>query len=139
MLNILVGSISNRIFLGQVSLNYYSQWLARSCGTYDARIWNDLWTRHGSPTFRHYHAMQHLIPAVLRSLYEHDQESLFKPEFFEPRLSKIMNMQFIQVKPVAQFPGKEVELKYNIGTRGNGVDQPVWPKDLTVESVTGSN
>ncbi|OJJ66153.1 hypothetical protein ASPBRDRAFT_666513 [Aspergillus brasiliensis CBS 101740] len=122
-----------------VALNYYSQWLVRSCGTYDEDIWNDVWKRHDSITFRHYHAMQHLLPAILRSLCKHDEQTLFKPGFFEPRLAKNMNTTFLVVKPIAQFPGKEVDLKYNVGTRGNGIDQPVWPKDLTVEVVTGSN
>ena len=33
---------------------------------------------------------------------------------------------------VGQFESG-VELGYHVGTRGNGIDQPVWPKDLTVE------
>ncbi|KAH8426492.1 uncharacterized protein LDX57_004227 [Aspergillus melleus] len=121
------------------SLNYYSQWLVRSCGTYDSDIWKEVWERHDSITFRHYHAMQYLLPAMLKSLYQHDRDTLFNPAFFEPRLSKNISTTFIGVKPIAQFPGKEVDLKYNVGTRGNGIDQPMWPKDLTVEVVTGSN
>lgn len=83
--------------------------------------------------------MQYSIPAMLKSLYQHDHEALFKPEFFEARTSGVLNAGFVQVKPIAQFPGKEVELRYNVGTRGNGVDYPAWPKDLTVETVTGDN
>ncbi|KAJ5090280.1 hypothetical protein N7532_008964 [Penicillium argentinense] len=122
-----------------VSLNYYSQWLVRSCGTYDNDTWKELWSRHGNLTFHHYHAMGHQTPAMLNSLYEHDRETLFNLKFFETRNSESVNAQFVRVKPIAQFPDKEVELKYNVGTRGNGVDQPVWPKDLTVETVTGPN
>ncbi|KAF9893695.1 hypothetical protein FE257_009863 [Aspergillus nanangensis] len=117
------------------SLNYYSQWLVRTCGTYNAGVWNDLWRRHSSPVFRHYHAMQHLIPSMLKLLHTHDKEVLFNPRFFEPRVSPAVGATFIQVKPVAQFKDNAVELKYNVGTRGNGVDEAVWPRDLTVEIV----
>lgn len=92
---------------------------------------------HGSPTFQYYHAMQHLLPAMMKILYQHDAKTLFQSDFFEPRASKALNTMFIQVKPIAQFPNKEVELGDNIGTRGNGVDQPIWPKNLTIEIVTG--
>ena len=83
--------------------------------------------------------MQHLLPAMLKSLYTHDQETLFRPEFFETRRSNLLNVDFVQVKPIAQFPGNEVHLGYQIGTRGNGTDHAVWREDLTVESVTGEN
>ncbi|KIK51501.1 hypothetical protein GYMLUDRAFT_252022 [Collybiopsis luxurians FD-317 M1] len=117
------------------SLNYYSQWLVRSCGTYNEHVWNDLWTRHGSPVFRHYHAMQYTVPEMLRLLRQYDTETLFQPAFFEHRRAESINTSFLLVKPIAQFPNSVVDLKYNVGTRGNGVDQPVWPKDLTVEIV----
>ncbi|KAH8900472.1 CoA-transferase family III [Thozetella sp. PMI_491] len=121
------------------SLNYYSQWLVRSCGTYPDEIWKKVWERHGSPVFRHFHSMQYLIRAMLHLLHEHDAEILFNPSFFESRESKTLGQTFVVVKPIAQFPNNETELKYNVGTRGNGIDQPVWPSDLTVEVVTGAN
>ena len=37
--------------------------------------------------------------------------------------------------PVLRFPGGEVEPGFQVGTRGNGVDQPRWPEDLMVEVV----
>lgn len=77
--------------------------------------------------------MLHTLPRTLGLLKQHDSDSLLKPEFFEPRESKAVGTTFIQVKPIAQFPNGEVELGYNIGTRGNGVDDPVWPEDLSVE------
>ncbi|KIK51480.1 hypothetical protein GYMLUDRAFT_50511 [Collybiopsis luxurians FD-317 M1] len=121
------------------SLNYYSQWLIRSCGTYNGNVWNDLWTRHGSPVFRHYHTMQYTVPEMLRLLRQYDTETLFQPAFFEHRRAESINTSFVLVKPIAQFQNGIVDLKYNVGTRGNGVDQPVWPKDLTVEIVTSDN
>jgi len=39
------------------------------------------------------------------------------------------------VKPIIQYPQGNVKLGYSIGTRGNGVDQPVWPKNLMTEVV----
>lgn len=111
----------------------------RSCGTYTDDVWKEVWQRHGAPVFRHYHGMTYTMPAMLRLLHQQDADTLFKPEFFEVRESKNIGQTFVVVKPVAQFKDGAVELKYNVGTRTNGVDQPVWPKDLSVEVVTGSN
>ncbi|KIV99006.1 hypothetical protein, variant [Verruconis gallopava] len=122
-----------------VSLNYYSQWLARTVGEYDDKVWRDLWSRHGSPAFRHYHNMGYTIPAHLKMLREYDAETMFKPSFFEQRESKNLCATFVGVKPIAQFPNKEIELGYHVGTRGNGIDQPRWPKDLSVEVVKSEN
>lgn len=72
---------------------------------------------------------------MMRLLHQHNTKTLFQPAFFEPRKADNLNTTFIQVKPIAQFRNDAVELKYNVGTRGNGVDQPIWPKDLTVEVV----
>jgi hypothetical protein len=47
----------------------------------------------------------------------------------------LISHSFVQVGPVAKWQGNKVQLKYHIGVRGNGVDKPVWPKDLTVEIV----
>ncbi|KAI1423107.1 CoA-transferase family III domain-containing protein [Xylaria sp. FL1777] len=121
-----------------VTLNYYSQWLVRSCGTYSDEVWQELWQRHGSPTFRHYHSMFHLLPGMMKLLAQHDSETLFNPDFFQPMESKNLGVTFIRPKPIAQF-ASDIELKYQVGTRGNGIDQPVWPKDLTVEIVSGDN
>ncbi|KAG9948501.1 hypothetical protein KCU85_g4993, partial [Aureobasidium melanogenum] len=37
--------------------------------------------------------------------------------------------------PAIRFPSQEVELRYNVGTRTNGVDLPYWLKDLSVVVV----
>ncbi|KAI1856354.1 hypothetical protein JX265_011601 [Neoarthrinium moseri] len=118
-----------------VSLNYYSQWLVRSCGVYSDEVWKELWSRHGSPVFRHYHNMLYLLPAMMRLLQQHDAATLFQPRFFEPRHAKYVGATFVQVKPIAQFHDGAVEFRYNVGTRSNGVDEPIWPRDLTVEVV----
>ncbi|KAM3425110.1 hypothetical protein BST61_g7074 [Cercospora zeina] len=118
-----------------VALNYYSQWLVRSVGEYPEPVWQDVWQRHGSFVYRHYHNVLYTVPNLLGLLTQHDGKTLFKPDFFEPRASKATGVQFLQLKPVAQFK-EDVKLEYNVGTRGNGYDKPFWPKDLRTEVVT---
>ncbi|KAM4057777.1 coA-transferase family III domain-containing protein [Hirsutella rhossiliensis] len=120
-----------------VSLNYYSQWLVHSCGTYDDNVWAHLWRRHGSPAFRHYHNTRRTGPALLQLLHQHDgqQDGLFNPAFFGRYRSEAVGVTVDRLRPLAQFRDQLVQLRYNVGTRGNGVDEPVWPDDLTVEIV----
>ncbi|KAK2017372.1 CoA-transferase family III [Colletotrichum eremochloae] len=118
-----------------ISLNYYSQWLVRSCGTYPEPVWKEVWERHGSPVFRHFHSMAHTVPIMSKLLHEHDSKTLFQPQFFEIRTSKAVGGTFWVVKPVLQFHNNAVEMGYNVGTRGNGVDEPIWPTNLAVEVV----
>ncbi|KAK0896110.1 hypothetical protein LTR02_011416 [Friedmanniomyces endolithicus] len=116
------------------ALNYYSQWLTNSVGEYPPPIWSDLRQRHGDPVFRHYHNMGYTLPAMFALLEENVSETLYRPEFFERRVSKAVGREFVQVKPVARF-ADGVELGYSVGTRGNGVDPARWPKDLRTEIV----
>lgn len=104
-------------------------------GTYPSTIWQDLWSRHGKPVYRHYHNMSYLLPRLIGLLREHDSEAVFKPDFFEGRVSKAVGHEFVQVKPVAAWKNGSVKLEYNVGTRGNGVDQARWPADLKTEIV----
>ena len=119
----------------QAALNYYSQWLIQSVGEYPPDVWNEVWRKNNSPVFHNYHSMQYTLPVMIKLLYTHDQQTLLKPEFFESRKSKAIGHEFTQVRPIAQF-GDEVKLEFNVGTRGNGHDQPYWPTDLSVEVVT---
>lgn len=80
-----------------------------------------------------------MFPRMLPLLFEKDGHVLLKPEFFEARKAKLSGVTFISPKPILQFPGKTVDLRYDVGTRGNGVDKPLWPKDLNVEIVTGED
>jgi hypothetical protein len=57
------------------------------------------------------------------------------PDFFERRYSGAICKDLLCPKPIIQYPGGKVVLKYNIGTRGNGVDQPRWPEDLMTEII----
>ncbi|KAI9730902.1 MAG: hypothetical protein M1834_005620 [Cirrosporium novae-zelandiae] len=134
-----------------VSLNYYSQWLARTCGTYPPALWTTLHSSHSSPLFHHYHNTRYTLPAMLKFLHQYDEDVLFKEEFFEKRWSGAVGAMFLIVKPVARYGGGGgeegvegegesdtgvVELGFQVGTRGNGVDEPEWPDDLTAEIVS---
>ncbi|KAL1620549.1 hypothetical protein SLS56_009575 [Neofusicoccum ribis] len=125
-----------------VALNYYSQWLVNSVGTYPAAIWKDVWARHGSPVFRHYHNMPYTIPRFLNMLTQHSSNVLFKPEYFEERWSGYMGRTIRTPKPVATYEvadgvaeEEKVKLGFNVSTRTNGVDKPRWPEDLMTEIV----
>ncbi|RDW62021.1 alpha-methylacyl-CoA racemase-2 [Coleophoma cylindrospora] len=118
-----------------VSLNYYSQWLVASCGVYPPAVWDDVWTRNGRQVFRHYHNMGYTIPRYLGMMMKNSGDKLFKPDYFEDRESRNLGIKVTTVKSILQFPGEEVKLGFNVGTRGNAVDAPRWPEDLSVEVV----
>lgn len=122
-----------------VALNYYSQWLVNSCGTYPDTIWQDVWARNGRQVFRHFHNMTYTLPRYIQMLQTNSSKTVMKPEFFEDRDSKAVGKKIRTVKPVVQFADGKVELGFNVGTRTNGVDRARWPKDLSVEVVTADN
>ncbi len=78
--------------------------------------------------------MSYLLPEMIGRLTKNSKDILFKPEFYEMRESKAVGHTFVQVKPIASFKDG-VELRYNVGTRTNGVDRAKWPEDLTTEIV----
>ncbi|KAH7024757.1 CoA-transferase family III domain-containing protein [Microdochium trichocladiopsis] len=124
------------------ALNYYSTWLAESVGEYPAAVWQDLWQRHDNFVLHHYENMQHMFPKLMPIMHHADGAVLFKPQFFEQRKAAACGeggegggVTFVLPRPIADFTGGTVELKYDVGTRGNGVDAPVWPEDLNVEVV----
>ena len=80
--------------------------------------------------------MGRTIPALFQMLKENSNDVMFNPKFFEQRETKAIDNcpKIVAVKPNKDNKG-EVELKYNVGTRGNGRDQPRWPNDLSVEVV----
>ena len=58
--------------------------------------------------------------------------ALFRPDFFfEERECDNLGGTIQTVKEIVQFPDKEVELQYNIGTRTNGVVELRWLNNLT--------
>lgn len=72
---------------------------------------------------------------MVNLFHKHSEDVLLSPTFFEEIRSEAAGSTFIKVKPIARFKDEVVQLKYNVGCRGNGVDQPRWPENLTVEVV----
>ncbi|KAF2174886.1 CoA-transferase family III [Zopfia rhizophila CBS 207.26] len=118
-----------------VALNYYSQWLVNSVGVYPKAVWEDVWNRNGRQVFRHYHNMQYTLPRFFKMLRDNSGSIVFDPKFFENRYSGAIGKNIRTVKPIIQFPDGLVQLKYNVGTRSNGIDQPKWPENLMTEVV----
>ncbi|KAJ0413469.1 hypothetical protein BJY00DRAFT_319769 [Aspergillus carlsbadensis] len=119
----------------EIALNYYSQWLVNSVGVYPEPVWKEVWAKHNNLSFRHCQGMITLLPKMLGSLAQNSASALFRPDFFEVRYSKAIDRHFKAVKPILTFPGGEVSLRYNVGTRTNGKDAPRWPEDLLTEVI----
>jgi len=79
--------------------------------------------------------MQYTIPRYFQMLHENSEATLFNPDFFEDRFSGAIGKAVRTIKSVIQFPDGLVQLRFNIGTRGNGVDKAEWPVDLQTEVV----
>ncbi|KAF2728184.1 CoA-transferase family III [Polyplosphaeria fusca] len=118
-----------------IALNYYSQWLVNSVGTYPQAVWDDVWSRNGRQVFRHYHNMPYTLPRFVQMLKQNSGPVIFNPAFFEDRHSAAIGTDVRTPKPIINFPEGPVQLKYNVGTRGNGVDQAKWPENLMTEAV----
>jgi len=116
-----------------LALNYYNQWLADSVGEYPEPVWQNIWQRNGKQVFRSYHNMQYLLPKYIAMIAQNSK--LLQPSFFEDRESKAIDAIVRTVKPIIKFDNDQVELKYNVGTRGNGKDAARWPEDLMTEVV----
>jgi CoA-transferase family III len=117
-----------------LALNYYNQWLIRSCGVYPQPVWNEMWEKYDKFQFRAINPMEVSAPITMKLM--HERSDSFRDEFFEVRHNGILGVDIRCVKPVIQFPNGEVVLKYNVGCRGNGTDAPRWPEDLMTEKVT---
>lgn len=79
--------------------------------------------------------MGYTLPRFMQMLKANAGDVVLKPDFFEKRYSGAIDKDIACVKPIIQYPSGVVELKYNVGTRGNGVDQPRWPGDLMTEVI----
>jgi len=76
---------------------------------------------------------------MVNLFHKHSEDVLLNPSFFEESRSAAAGSTFIKVKPIARFQDEAVQLKYNVGCRGNGVDESRWPENLTVEVVRSEN
>ncbi|KDR76545.1 hypothetical protein GALMADRAFT_156064 [Galerina marginata CBS 339.88] len=122
-------------FVLDVALNYYSQWLINTCSTYPPEVWDALWTTYGRPVFHHADHMGVTFPRFYKMLTERGVP-VFNPDFFEVRGNKAIGVPIKTVKPILGFPQGVVQVRYNVGSRGNGVDYPRWPEDLLTETLT---
>ena len=121
-------------FLIDTALNYCNQWLVKEVGEYPKEVWQDLWSRSGKQVFRHYNNTGFLLSPHMKVCGE---LGLFQKDFLEIRkCGALGGLQMRVVKPVLQFPEGQVKPGFNVSTRGNGVDQPRWPEDLSIEVVT---
>ncbi|WEW55601.1 hypothetical protein PRK78_001032 [Emydomyces testavorans] len=110
-----------------LALDYYNNWLVQNVGTYPEVTWNKLRRRYGSPVFRHDDHMLVLISRVMVMLRD-NSPTLFDPKYFESRPCPNLGISIRTVKPVVRFDGI-VKLGFDVGTRGNGVDEPRWPTE----------
>jgi hypothetical protein len=121
-----------------LALNYYNVWLINSVGTYPYHVFDKVWNEHGKQVLRNWHGMAYSIPQVLGGLGKgKGRERVMKEEFFEEREAKgVLGDKRVRcVRPVTRWK-EVVELGYQVGTRGNGIDRARWPGDLAVEVVT---
>ena len=79
--------------------------------------------------------MEYTLPRLVQMLNQNSKDVLFNPDFFENRHSKAIGKDVRTIKPIVRYPAGEVELKYNVGARGNGVDKAKWPENLMTEIV----
>ncbi|KAJ9618584.1 hypothetical protein H2204_013003 [Knufia peltigerae] len=116
-----------------LALNYYNRWLAQSCGEYPDDVWDQLWASYGRFQFRSDQAMEHTAPIILKMMRD---KGCLEERFFQTIHSGALGVNIRCVAPVMTFPNGEIKLGFNVGARGNGLDQARWPMDLTSEVVT---
>lgn len=78
--------------------------------------------------------MEATIAAYMKMIKQNSAKIVMNPSFFEEREAKAINSKVVAVKPIVDY-SNQIKLGYNVGTRGNGKDKPMWPSDLTVEVV----
>ena len=77
--------------------------------------------------------MNYMLPRYIGMIMKNSK--VLAPSYFEDRESKALGVTVRTIKPIIKFEHDQVELKYNVGTRGNGKDAPRWPDDLMTEVV----
>ena len=126
-------------YVVDIALNYYCQWLINCVGTYPETIWQELWSEHGKMIFHSEDNKSVLLPSILGSLRNNSIDLFTNPAYYTIKHNNVLNADFRIVKDCIQWPTGSVDFDYCIATRPNGVDQPRWPNDLTVEVVTATN
>lgn len=72
---------------------------------------------------------------MMSLMAQNEKSAIRQTQFFEEREAKNLGTTIKTVRPILEFSGGEVELGFQVGTRGNGVDQARWPGDLMTEVV----
>ncbi|QIX01062.1 hypothetical protein AMS68_006579 [Peltaster fructicola] len=120
-----------------LGLNYYNSWLINSVGMYPNEVWQDVWQRNGRHVYRATdNSMFKQLPLMTETLNKGPGRAIFDPSHFTQYDVKNLGTAIRFVAPVLRFPDGPVEPGFQVGTRGNGIDKPHWPKDLSVEVVT---
>jgi hypothetical protein len=65
----------------------------------------------------------------------HVSENVLLTKSIFAKMSSAAVGSSFMVEPIVQFQNEAVHLKYNVCCTRNGVDQPRWSEDLTVEIV----
>ncbi|KAI9307505.1 putative L-carnitine dehydratase [Cunninghamella echinulata] len=119
------------------AINYYSMWLVDQVGTYDNDLWLELWKQKGKPELRYFHNMIGSVAQYSALLKQHSPQ-LWNPDFFEKRdilNGDQHNVKLYTIKPVVRFSNDQVTPGFDIPTRTNGTDAPLWPKDLNTKQI----
>jgi hypothetical protein len=126
-------------YIVDIALNYYSQWLVNSVGVYSDDVWQKLWAQHSKIVFHSQDTMVRTIPTFIATLQKNHIDLFTNPAYYIIKHNKALNEDFRIVKDCIQWPPNTIDFDYRIGTHPNGMDQPRWPKDLSVEIVTATN
>lgn len=84
-------------------------------------------------TNRSYHNLNYTFPRYFEMMTKNSE--IFDQNYFEDRQSRAIDATVRTVKPIVKFNNNEIQLRYNVGTRGNRKDAPRWPQDLMTEVV----
>ncbi|KAK0498769.1 CoA-transferase family III domain-containing protein [Armillaria luteobubalina] len=120
-------------YVVDTALNYYNQWLINSCGEYPKDVWDTVYAKAGRPVF---HARDHMVQLMLPLLkiLKETNAPIFKDGYLERRENPgVVPMK--TVKPILTFPEGVVKPGFQVGSRPNGVDKPVWPADLSAPAI----
>ena len=122
-----------------IALNYYSQWLVNSVGVYPVAVWQKLWAQYDSMVFHSEDNMLCILPVFLSALKKHHINLFTNSAYYTIKHNKALKKDFRIVKDCIQWPQDSTNFDYHIGVRSNGMDQPRWPNDLSVQIVTATN
>ncbi|KAJ7176608.1 alpha-methylacyl-CoA racemase [Mycena filopes] len=122
------------------ALNYFNVWLAGVCGEYPPRVWEGIRKLHDHPVFLPEQNIPGISIRCLQLLMKNAPGRIIRPNWLEDRQSNAIGAKVRTVKPIAEWQANDdgsagVSPGFNVGTRGNGVDEARWPENLLEEIV----